>query len=217
MNLVRGWLLESTYTRGDHMIRIRKLGLTLTLLVLVGLAASADARADPFTFQGTVTPQSPVQLFGFTVTNSSAVLIRGTANFDLALSLFSAGGDTLNIAIDDDGVGPVFVATLQDQFGELMLSPGSYFVSVTPLPLLPGANLSEGFFFATDQFGNQLSFADFGFTGGNFTLEISGPGVNQAAPVPEPATLFLFSAGIAGLVGRLRKKRRENPDGFRDS
>lgn len=32
---------------------------------------------------------------------------------------------------------------------------------------------------------------------------------NVAAPVPEPATIFLFGTGIAGLVGnRIRKKRK---------
>ncbi|CAN5531033.1 hypothetical protein BH20ACI3_BH20ACI3_29030 [soil metagenome] len=196
------------------MTCIRKVGLALATLVLLGLAAAPDARADTFTFNGTLTPGSPVQLLGFTVNNSSSVLIRGTANFDLALSLFDGAGDTLNIAIDEDGVGPPFVATLEDGledgFGDLFLTPGTYLLGVTPLPLLPGANLSEGFFFATDRFGSDFTFADFGFTGGNFTLEISGVGVTQAAPIPEPATMLLLGTGLAGVVAGVRRRRARN-------
>lgn len=192
------------------MTCIRRFGLALATLVLLGLAAAPDARADAFTFNGTLTPGSPVQLFSFTVNNSSSVLIRGTANFDLALSLFDGAGDTLNIAIDEDGVGPPFVATLEDGFGDLFLTPGIYLLGVTPLPLLPGSNLSEGFFFATDEFGSELTFADFGFTGGNFTLEISGAGVTQAAPIPEPATMLLLGTGLAGVVAGVRRRRAGN-------
>jgi len=177
---------------------IRKVGLALATLVLLGLAAAPNARADTFTFTGTLTPGSPIQLFGFTVSNSSSVLIRGTASFDIALSLFDGVGDTLNIAVDEDGLGPPFVATLADGFGDLFLTPGTYLLGVTPLPLLPGANLSEGFFFANDQFGRPLTFDDFGFTGGNFTLEISGPGISQACAIPEPAMMMLHGTGFAG-------------------
>ncbi len=189
---------------------IRKLGLALLTFVVIGLAAAPNARADSFTLNGNLSPGSPVQLFSFTISSSSSVLIRATANFDLALSLFDAAGDTLNIAIDEDGLGPPFVATLEDQFGNFSLMPGTYLLAVTPLPLLPGSNLSEGFFFATDQFGRELTFADFGFTGGNFTLEISGPGVTQATAVPEPATMLLLSTGLAGVVAGVRRRRLRN-------
>ena len=191
------------------MTCIRKVGLTFAILILFGFAAAPAVRADSFTFTGTLTPGSPVQLFGFTVASSSSVTLSATADFDLAISLFSGAGDTLNIAVDEDGLGPLFIAVLEDQFGDLVLAPGTYFLSITPLPLLPGANLSEGFFLATDQFGNELTFADFGFTGGNFTLVISGPGVTQAGAIPEPATMFLFGTGLAGIIASLRRRRTQ--------
>jgi hypothetical protein len=199
------------------MICIRKVGLLLATFVVFAFLAAPAAKADSFTFMGTLTPGSPVLIFGFTVANSSSVLISGTGNFDLALSLFDAAGDTLNIAVDADGIGPLFLATLEDGFGDLVLTPGRYFVSVTPLPLLPGANLSEGFFFATDQFGQPLTFADFGFNGGDFTLVISGAGVTQAEAIPEPATMVLLATGLAGIVAGARRRRRaEGTSGVRE-
>jgi hypothetical protein len=193
------------------MARTRIIGLTLAAFFVLALAAP-EARADTFTFGGNVTANDPVRLFSFTVTNASLVTATLNASFDPALSLFDGAGDLLNIAVDEDGIGPPFVAMLDDEFMPVgvMLAPGTYFLSVTPLPLLPGDNLREGFFFATDQFGFPLTFADFGFTSGSFTLTISGAGVTQAgtAPVPEPATLVLLGTGLAGAAAARRRKRR---------
>lgn len=187
----------------------RKTWLTLALFLVLGYAAPA-ARADSFTFNGSQSVNSPVSIFSFTVTSPSLVAINLTSSYDSTLSLFAGNGETLDITFDENGLPP-FSAT----FPNLFLGPGQYFVSVTPFPLLPGGNLSEGFFFGIDGFGREFTFADFGFTAGTFTLQISGLGVTQAAPVPEPATMILLGTGLAGIVAG-RRRRRARTDGGRE-
>ena len=225
------------------MSYLRKISLALAAFVVFVFAVAPAARADTFTFTGTLASDDEVRLFGFTVGGSSpsAVTINTTSyaqgGFDPFLALFQVSPGVMvdGLLLNAPFVGPLptnFVdgtelvsaafiefnddvnemAGLYDSFLQTTLSPGFYIFSVTQFGNVPvGPTLEEGF----SQEGNgnfRAGFVDaFGVRrNGNFSVTISGPGVTQAAPIPEPTTMLLLGTGLAGIAARVRRRNRKS-------
>jgi hypothetical protein len=143
--------------------------------------------------------------------------------FDTILALFDSSG-TL-IAINDDSFPADLPGSLSsgDSFlGVLMLGPGTYYLAVSAFPNNPNAAVVAGIASTLIRpdgaFGGRVltgsPAGDSSYLQGPvssngtvpYTLHISlqSPAVQ---PVPEPATMLLFGAGLSAIGARLRRRR----------
>jgi hypothetical protein len=198
---------------------------------LIGVAAllfcslgGSSASADNFSFTGTFTHDSDVQLFNFTVGATSTVTLRtfsyagGTnsagsviprGGFDPILALFDSTGALINE--NDDGGANVPADSVTgahfDTFLQSSLAAGNYTVSVMEFDnFAPGPNLSNGFTFSgppsnfTAGFGgcSAPSFCD--VTGSartsNWAFDILNVNSATIPGVPGP----IAGAGLPGLI-----------------
>lgn len=165
-----------------------RLALAALFLFLLPAAARADSiqitLAGPLTRQ--IAPNSSTTFAGtLTNTTSSAVTV----------DFFFLGGT---------GTGPGVLLTQQLLEGPLTLAPGETtpllnLFSVTAqadnLPALVGG------VFQAHQFGTPFNV----LLGRSETFHVA---VNRAVPAPEPATLTLLAAGLAGVAVKARGRRK---------
>ncbi len=167
-----------------------------------------------FSFTGNLANDDDVQLFNFTVGTTSNVTLRtwsyaGGINadgvvipdggFDPILALFNSAGTLIDE--NDDG-SPTEVSAdpttgeFYDSFLTTTLSPGDYTVSVAQFSNFAiGPTLSDGF----------AGSARVNFEGRTDFWAFDVLGVDQATVVPIPAAIWLFGAGLFGLIG-VRKR-----------
>lgn len=214
---------------------LRRLALALVFL----LGTAAPAVATNFSFTGTFQEDDDVQLFPFTTTGSSNIVLRaysyagGTnaagqviprGGFDTILALFDGSGNLINQ--NDDG-GPINVGTdpltgrAWDTYLSLPLLPaGSYTASITQYDNFAiGPNLSNGF---AEQGNGNFTGPFTGHPGGSF-YDVSGvPTFNQrtnfwafdvlgaTTATPEPGSVVLAGMAAGALcLHRVLRKLRE--------
>ena len=182
--------------------------LRLLPLSLLCCAAAKEGAAATYTTSGTFLADNSSFVYSFNVASSQSYTFSttsfATGGFVPDLTLFTAGGTVLG---SDGADGPcVTAATCRDDASlSATLGAGSYLLYLTEFPNEANGNLSAGFTFGSDP---NATGTVCGVSGGMFLQsDVAACGqrtnaytlnVTNAAPTPEPGTLFLVLP--AGLI-----------------
>ena len=192
--------------------RVSILGLLVTVLVF-----SAVARADQVSFTATLT-------------GSQEVPPSGSAGIGSALVTFDTVTNLLTVNVSFAGLGSPTIAS----HIHCCVPPGTNAMVATPVPTFPGFPLgvTTGTYLMTFDLTNASSYnpafitahggtvpgalAAFttGLNSGQTYLNIhtsqfpGGEIRGQLQAVPEPASVFLLTAGVIGVAGALRRRRK---------
>lgn len=195
----------------------RSLWLSLTLVLLSGLAYGSSSPGDPGieiddpsctpTLTQTITagqidsfstPSAGTGCFGFTIAGSSAAFqtidVQVGAFFDLStINCFSPNYGCQKSTLDDGTVTDLFFTAFRDCSDCSSQAYGGGTTFVVDL--------------TADQFGNWGANTFF-IRGGNSTAPADNPNLIQLAAVPEPSMVLLF--GIGAAFTRIKLRVRPN-------
>lgn len=191
------------------LLKLTTLG---ALLALAGASHAAD-----LTLSGQFSVHKDQAVIDFSLGTGGPVRLwtdswQSGLNFDPLLTLFSASGVLMSSFDDNDGSVDASAGYFDAGQAFGFLQPGHYRLVLTASSNdALGLSLADGFTYDADapialvdwnQPGYDINAND--QKGGFWRVQLSG--VDQAAVVPEPASVALLIAGLAGLGGWLRRR-----------
>jgi hypothetical protein len=200
---------------------------TIALLLALCTCASS-AHAATLSYTGEFTYDNEVKLFQFTVDTLSTVGLRtwsyaGGVNaagetiarggFDPIVALFNSAGQLIGDQ-DDGGCSKVAADAVTRQCWDINysidLAPGTYTASLQQYNNYSvSSNLADGFFYQDAQYQNFRN----GFVdemdvkrNGSWAIDLLNVSLPAAGEVPEPGSIWLVGAALAGLTALRRRK-----------
>ncbi|MEW6379798.1 MAG: DVUA0089 family protein [bacterium] len=180
------------------------IALSLGLFFLSSILIPSPAAASTFDFDGYITYHNDVVPIAFTLNNDATDVrvwtdsFQNGANFDPITAVWRSDGTLLGENDDNDTINPATQTYWDSGLYFASLAAGDYLFTVAAYSnFANGPTLADGFRFD----------GDIPIPIENWWVQAPGyyhvwlDGVDNAAPVPEPATYLLFLFGLAGLVG----------------
>jgi hypothetical protein len=205
----------------------------VAVCALSSAAAKADV-IYTVTTTGTISSGTSDGTFGANGTNLAGDTFTATATFDATLSVFGGGqaedflhpasssasitvsSNTYNISSNSNSKNEYNIGSRSggypyDQiFSQTYTSAGTAYFSeniyTSELTFLSNDSLSQTLYYAVPSSGFNHNSASFDAPDGTtFSGTVSTISVNGGAPVPEPRSVALFGAGLAGLAWLRRR------------
>jgi len=229
--------LTISTTGGVLMNKSKKLlvGRIAVFAFMIGLggAATSSAYAATFSFAGDFITPNDVNLFDFTLANSSTVQLKSFAyaggtdaagatiqrgGFDTMFFLYNGAGS--QIAWNDDGgsinyqyVNRDIDGRWGDAYLQAILSPGSYTLALVNFSNYPNqfyylGSLAAGFQNSGRPFDaySPVRTSRWAIDLANVdSVSVTAPG--SVSSVPVPAAAWLFGSGLVGLAGFAKHKK----------
>jgi PEP-CTERM motif len=182
----------------------------LTIGVLVGLATPISAQADPLLFSNVAALQNNYTTVVDLFANSGTTLVGQQITFkvDISGTLPSGVTNTLLITYQSFGSSPIIQSYEIPLFGTVY-PPVTHLFTINPTSAISGGIPAT---LTIDILGSSPDFVIPGGPSAGMRVDSFTYSFNVAQPVPEPATIIIFSSGLTGLAIRVRRRCRIRSD-----